>query len=354
MENELIKELIENSVSENLIDKIISSGYILRSFVDPFSGKTYKMVSDKLYGTKQQSSSFQIKEFINYANGKDIIEKFRGFHTYEVKNIDEISEILNDSRRKKLIENGYMSFRGQSKEYKLTREIPNPFRGDSEGKEISILPGKYRQNGKFFKFEKKIIEAKFSFFPDNGFSISRYLRFLEPNNETFVDPHFSHDLMRVEQHYANQTEGLDIGFDISTALFFSTYKFNWRDDDSAFHTKIPKGEHEGVIYCFRFRDPPVKRSEFFINNFNFFQTFRPERIIRQNCGLPLIMDYEQNIAVCDIDCIIYLHNEFDYEQGKKPKEMFPDEHEDKFYSKLIELKNRFPDELKSVVRYSNE
>lgn len=68
--------------------------------------------------------------------------------------------------------------------------------------------------------------------------------------------------MRVEQHYDTQTAGLDISFDIETAIFFATYKFLFNSHGNAYHSKIKKGEHEGVIYGFRFRDPPVKKLNF--------------------------------------------------------------------------------------------
>ena len=343
MEEHLISELKDRNVNEELIKDIISSGFILRNFVDPFNGQSWKKVSDKLYGSKQFSSSFDIDDFINHAKGKGSIKRFGEFISYRVKNKEELNEILNDKRRKDLIERGYMSFRGQTSEYKLKRKISNPFRADKDGLELSILPGIFRQKSEYYKFDSNQVKEEFS--------ILRFARELETSQ--YEMNIFSHDIMRVEQHYANQTKGLDVTFDIESALFFATYKFRWNKDGTATHEKILLGNHTGVIYCFRFRDPPIKKSEYFISDFSFFKTNPPERILRQSCGLPLFSDYDQNIAICDIDCIIYLEPDFEYNCQYTPQYMFPSEQEDKFYSKLIELKNRFPKELNNVVRYSN-
>jgi hypothetical protein len=157
--------------------------------------------------------------------------------------------------------------------------------------------------------------------------------------------------MRVEQHYATQTAGLDISFDIETAIFFATYKFLFNSHGNAYHSKIKKGEHEGVIYGFRFRAPPVKKTEFLIEKFDLFKTYRPERVLRQNCALPLFCDYERNIAITDLDFIIYLDKDFDYEGKREPSYMFPNIKEDRFYGKLLELKDAHPHLLANVIEY---
>jgi hypothetical protein len=115
--------------------------------------------------------------------------------------------------------------------------------------------------------------------------------------------------------------------------------------------RVPRGAHKGVIYCFRFGSPTVKKSEFYVRTFDLFQTYQPARILRQHCGLPLIGDYERNIAVCDIDCILRLHPEFECDIIPRPEEMFPSVAEDAFYRRLLELKQKHSHELKEVVEY---
>lgn len=112
-----------------------------------------------------------------------------------------------------------------------------------------------------------------------------------------------------------------------------------------------KGAHNGVIYLFRFTSPTVKKSEFYVRDFDLFKTYQPGRILRQNCGLPLIGDFERNIAICDIDCILRLHPEFECGTLRNPREIFHSAAEDFFYRKLLELKGQFPDELSEVVEY---
>ncbi|SOY49789.1 FRG domain protein (fragment) [Cupriavidus taiwanensis] len=69
--------------------------------------------------------------------------------------------------------------------------------------------------------------------------------------------------------------------------------------------------------------------------------------------MPLIGPDERNIALTDIDCIIRLHPDFSLPDSfrKRPEFMFPNASEDKFYGKLLELKDQFPEELESVVEY---
>jgi hypothetical protein len=112
------------------------------------------------------------------------------------------------------------------------------------------------------------------------------------------------------------------------------------------------GSYTGAIYCFRFGSPTVKKTEYLIRDFDLFKTHRPERILRQACGLPLIGRFERNIAITEIDCIIRLHPNFEYDGLLTPEHMFPNTPEDPFYRKLLALKDRFPEELGEVVEYA--
>lgn len=338
MQAGLIRILKEKGVEDNLIDKIIRSGYFLQHFISWDYKSTFNTIGDMMYGTKQQSSNFDIDKFISYCKGEYKFEIAPDFTSYTVKTKAEIDEILNDERRKQLIDEGKMSFRGQTEEYYLEREIGNPFRQNKKGKEISILPGVYRN--KDFNIS----------FTNNPKIIQLLVNQIEPSESNDL---FSNDIFRTEQHYATQTEGLDISFDIETALFFSNYKYSMNDEKKATHKLIQKGQHKGVIYCFRFVDPPVKKTDYYIKEFSIFKKYVPERILRQKCGLPFFSDYERNIAVCDIDCIIYLDSDFEYDELLKPCYMFPNREEDKFYDKLLELKNQFRNSrmIENIVEY---
>ena len=339
----LIEILRDKKIPEKLINDAIDSGYILRNFHDPFSGYKWLSVSDKMYGNKQHSSSFGIDDFVKYIKGDNVFEKLPSFTEFTAKNYKDIEEILSEPRRQHYINEGTLSFRGQTSQYTYKRKIPNPVRADQNGRELSIFPGLYRQKEELYSFN--IIQ-------EEQRSALSVLQELEPNNpNVFFDSSYSYDIMRVEQHYATQTAGLDISFDIETAIFFATYKFLFNSHGNAYHSKIKKGEHEGVIYGFRFRDPPVKKTEFLIEKFDLFKTYRPERVLRQNCALPLFSDYERNIAITDLDFIIYLDKDFDYESKREPSYMFPNIKEDRFYGKLLELKDAHPHLLANVIEY---
>lgn len=343
MQQKLIDILKQHNIPDTKIDDVIESGYMIRSFGGMFGTPIVEMVNDQMYGNKQPSGTFDIQKFVEYLNGNDNFDKAQEFPTYTVKNIDDINKILSNSIRSNYISNGKMSFRGQTAEYKFKRKIPNPYRADKDGYELSIFPGIFRQNNEYYSFNKKISEQK---------SFQYILNELEPNNPNiYSESAYSHDIMRVEQHYASHTFGLDVAFDIETAIFFSTYQLKWNNEGKAYYEKIKKGSHKGVIYGFCFREPSVKKSEFLIKKFDLFKTYPPERIMRQDCGLPLILDYERNIAITDIDFIIKLDDDFDYDCIKKPQFMFPNKNEDKFYKKLLELKKKYHKELNNIVEY---
>ncbi|SDZ63319.1 hypothetical protein SAMN05421547_1681 [Delftia lacustris] len=317
----------------------------MRSWCDPFSGNTWESVSDRMYGNKQFSSSFKTEDFIKYITGQHKFPSLPPFISYEARSIEDIHEILADTRRASYISDGSLTYRGQPKEYHLKRKIPNPVRADSKGLEISVLAGAYRQANEFYSFALQPKEQR---------SFQDILGELEPNQPDLGFASISaYDIMRTEQHYATQTSGLDLAFELDTAIFFATHQFRWRASGKAYYERVKHGEHSGIIYCFRFRDPPVKRSQYYIKEFDLFKTYPPTRIIRQDCGLPLIGEYERNIAITDIDCIIRLHHEFEMPKTfkKSPEYMFPSIREDKFYEKLLTLKQQHQDLLTDVVEY---
>lgn len=333
------------NLPSRLIDEVVDSGYYIRQWADPFFGRTWQSVSDMMYGNKHVSSSFEVNDFIAFVQGKRVIPPIPSLPRYEVSSIADIYEILKASARAHYMAEGSLTFRGQPKEYRFKRKIPSPVRADENGYEISILPGAYRQAGEFYSFAETSREER---------SFDWYLHKLEPNNlQVFADKQFAYDIMRVEQHYATQTAGLDLAFEFDTAIFFATHKFKRNAAGRAYYEPIPEGEHTGTIYCFRFCDPPVKRTQYLINKFDFFKTFPPLRILRQDCGLPLFGPDERNIALTDIDCIIQLHPSFSLPESfkKRPEFMFPSISEDKFYRKLIGLKDLEPNLLEDVVEY---
>jgi hypothetical protein len=332
------------NIPEDLIRKTFDSGYFLKSWVNPGTAQTYITVSDLMYGNKQMSSSFETDDFIRHLRHEHVFEPLPPFREVTARNIGEVRAVLDDPARQRYIREGSLSFRGQTGEYRFERSVPNPRRAAPDGTELSIMPGLYRQNTQ---------EYSFSFEPVRRPSLRSFLHELEPNNENVAaNSMFAYDIMRTEQHYATATDGLDLSFDIETALFFATHKFR-RADGSARYERVARGSHAGVIYCLRFGSPTVMKTEYLIRDFDFFKTHRPERILRQACALPLIGDFERNVAITEIDCIIRLHEDFECnELVLTPEYMFPNTRDDAFYRKLLELKDLHPIELGSVVEYA--
>jgi hypothetical protein len=343
MDERLSRLLRDRTIDEELIDAVLDSGYYVRDWVDPVSGRMYASVSDGMYGSKQFSSNFEIDGFVRYLRGENAFESLPPFNEVTVRTHDELLAVLAEPRRKRYIAEGSLSFRGQPQEFKLKRRVPNPRRSDRDGFELSILPALYRQTSALYSFAPPVDELK---------PWALLLHELEPNTRNpMLDGAFAYDIMRTEQHYATATQGLDVSFDIGTALFFATYRFRSNDNDTATYTKVKPGDHQGVIYCFRFEAPSVTETEFLIQDFDFFKTNRPERILRQRCGLPLFGGHERNIAITDIDCIIRLAPDFAFESPARPEHLFPDVSQDEFYRVLLALKDRYPEALRTVVEY---
>jgi hypothetical protein len=337
----LARRLRVAGVPEQVVQNALESGYYMRT-ISNFGAGTFERVADRMYGNKAFSGSFEFEEFASYLKGDNTYGIVPPFREVTVKTRSEIRDVLSEPERQRYLSEGSLTFRGQWREYHFKRQVPNPRRADEAGYELSIMPGMFRQFGDVYRF---------SVDPSQGLSLGWWVDVLEPSDpHADAKSHSSHDLMRVEQHYASPTGGLDLTFDIDTALFFATHRFS-ATDGIARQTRIPQGSHCGVIYCFRFGSPSVTKSEYYIRSFDLFKTHTPERILRQHCGLPLIDSYERNIAITEIDCIIRLHPEFHEGAIPSAEYMFPSVREDAFYRRLLELKDEFPEELQHVVEY---
>jgi hypothetical protein len=124
-------------------------------------------------------------------------------------------------------------------------------RADDDGTEISILPSVYPQSPTdLYSFKLPVVEYR---------SLEPFARQIKSADLRRIQLGMAYDFMRVEQHYARQTSDLDLTFDIDSALFFATNRFSF-EDGLAYYERIPRGEHEGAIYFFRFGSLSVKRT----------------------------------------------------------------------------------------------
>jgi hypothetical protein len=275
MQHSLGSCLMNARLSDDRIADVLDSGYYLRSWM-PLPGTPPPVtVSDMLYGNKVFSSRFETTSFIAYLRGEHTFQRAPCLRRLKVRHITDIRAILNEEPCARYVADGSLSFRGQPREHTIRRRVPNPFRRNDEGLEISIMPGAYRQSNTPYTCATRPTEVR---------TFEVFAHEFEPSGNP-SDLHFAYDLMRTEQHYATQTSGLDVSFDLRSALFFATYQFAWGDDGLAYYRKVPRGEHQGVIYLFRFGAPSVRQTEYLIQEFDFFRTHRPERILRQSCGL---------------------------------------------------------------------
>jgi hypothetical protein len=296
-----------------------------------------------MYGNKGLSSSFETEAFLRYLQGEQPFSRLPPLNRVKVRSRAEILQYLSDPRLRRYDTEGSLTIRGQPREHKLKRAIPNPVRADEEGAEISILPGLYRQSPKnMYAFDAPVVEQR---------ALTPLSFRLEPADLERAYDGLAYDFMRVEQHYARQTPGLDLTFDIDSALFFATNRFKVGDDELAYHERVPRGEHEGVIYLFRFGSPSVKRTEYLIREFDYFKKYQPLRILRQHCALPLFGQYERNIAVTDVDTVLELEPDYSDTSLRTSEYMFPNAGEDTFYSEILKLKDKMPDKLRDVVEY---
>jgi hypothetical protein len=336
---QLQAHLEEKGANPDAVRAALASGYYCRTF--GFSGQTSVTVSDSMYGNKQFSSSFEIDAFVDYAMGVgNRFSVLPEFQTFVVKSRADVDRILSDPRRARYIKEGSMTFRGQPQQYFLKRMLPNPVRSNERGEELSILPGTYRQQNSPYSFDTEPIEQRITnFLPRRVFSGQ-------------ADTQFAYDPMRIEQHYATQTRGLDLTFDVDVALFFAMHIFRIGADQEAFYQSVSTGHHRGVVYAFRFLNPTVKRESFLIREFDLFRDHIPERVLRQNCGLPLFDDFERNIAITDLDCIFLLHPDYVSVSTLTAEHLFPPVAEDRFYAALLEQKDKYPKFLASIVEYA--
>jgi hypothetical protein len=196
--DKLAQLLRDAGINETIVQNTVESGYYLRSWAD-LRGGSYETVSDLMYGNKQQSSSFQFEAFVHYLNGENTFECAPPFLEMTVQNMSEIEAVLADPRRQFYISEGSLTFRGQWREYRLRRHVPNPLRRSADGAELSVMPGAFRQPEP---------EYRFSIDPPEGISLEWLLHELEPNNpDVYADSFLAYDPMRIEQHWTKPLRG---------------------------------------------------------------------------------------------------------------------------------------------------
>ncbi|MNC33519.1 hypothetical protein D3C75_819140 [compost metagenome] len=155
----------------------------------------------------------------------------------------------------------------------------------------------------------------------------------------------------IEQHYGYPTVGLDVTFDIKTAIFFATHKFTLNKETLKATYRPIEGKSEGVLYLFRFSNPNLKKSDHLINTVHAFPHLPAIRPIKQSCALPFFLSTYVNEAAANIIGIFKIQDNFDFADSLKPDELFPDPEEDPFYKALLELKRKHPEQFEDIAEY---
>ncbi|MCX6876625.1 MAG: hypothetical protein NTW21_22880 [Verrucomicrobia bacterium] len=150
------------------------------------------------------------------------------------------------------------------------------------------------------------------------------------------DPSFEVPL--VQQHYGIASSGLDVTFDLGTALFFATHSLGWTADGKGQDTAIPGDEISGVVYCLKFTDPPLRSTSAMVTELGIFDKYPPLRPLRQSCALPDFDSLAINEAMADTDAILVLEKHFDSSGIPTVTDLFPSPEDDPFYKVLLDAK----------------
>jgi hypothetical protein len=380
-QGELWELMKRRGISDDWRDRIIDSDYILMPNVHGFSSEEISCVADLAYGSKMHIGLTPVDEFF-----EDILRAEPSgprAPTYKVSSLSNLLTILNTDRHRRYFEGGWMSFRGQTREYSMKRSCPNPHIRDEEGRERLIIPSFWRQFkddwSRRFAVEKptsllsSILGHELIYYglPSVSELTERNLARYGPHSlsdlEDFDDPESREYYRRwqlnkinadwemplVEQHYGIDTCGLDVTFDYKTALFFATNMFMTNSDEIAFYKPVQAGQHTGVLYAFVFRDPSITQTADMVRSIRIMDHVSPIRPIWQKCALPIFESWNFNEAATDLDAVFYLTPDFECDEMLTQDKLFPPEDEDPFYKAVLDLRERFPDlaQYRKFVKY---
>lgn len=358
----LEKKLLELGYEKILVDKLIESGY----FLHPDGNQ----IRDSLHGFDLPLDN---KMFDDDFQKEGNIER-----VHYIKSLSEALEII-EKNRKHLLDEGMMSFRGQTREYFIKRSFPNPF-FNINGKERLIIPSAWRKFANMNDLLDRPIDPYTpilkSIYGDGVVyygldiqeifdynkkkygihSLSETGDFPEDFNKEFYKRYSQirlgmndYYLAALEQHYGFETCGLDITYDLPTAIFFATHEYK-NILGKATYERL-NDLSESIVYSFVFRAPSVRKTDFLIDSIPIFDHLKPLRPQVQNCALPYFQFDEFNGANCNFHIAFKLSEDFNFDGIPSAKDLFPSKNEDKFYERLLEMKAIDPDNYGCVPEY---
>jgi|LauGreDrversion4_2_1035121.scaffolds.fasta_scaffold164087_2 hypothetical protein len=380
---EFVRNMKARGVPHTMASEAAEAGYVVWPIANGWGSTPRSMVMDCHYGLKM-SGLFELDEFAAYLNGEQTPAQAPiGTPTYKnVRDLKDLHEIAEIPRHREAIEKGFTCFRGQPRDYWMSRPVPNPRICDDQRKERIITPSYWRQFldqplsardwGPFGSIFETIPADELIYYGiadwrtlskrnheryGPHFSISDLEDFPDSESQEYYTRWLRHKIQGrseyplIEQHYGKETIGLDITFDLATAAFFASHRWSELSNSlKATYRPIDDGEHEGVIYLLHFRDPAVRQTDYLVNKLGVFEHLPVERPKRQRCGLPAFHANEIAAAARDLDAVILLDANFDTDGLPEPNHLFPLS-EDSFYLALLEQKKRFGTPWNWVVDY---
>lgn len=375
----LFARLVDSKIPEEKAHAVVESGYFDASFIRGMDNA----VVDGYYGVKQ-SGVFEYDRFVAHLSGTSIDPWPRGTAVYRgVRDASDVEAILQTDRHRKYLEAGRLSFRGQTREYNLARPVPNPRVADVHGRERLILPAFWRASVGRGIADRPQPPAQSVFTSVLADSLvyrgikdwetlatrnyERYGIHTMSDLEDFPDADsreyfkrwqihkiagpYSPEVPLLEQHYGMSTIGLDVTFDVRTALFFASNAFVRKANGKATYERVANGEHAGVLYCFVFRDPSVTRTGWLVSELRMFEHLPPVRPLRQTCAQCAFHVSEIGAAALDLDAVVYLDGNFAPADLPEAPYLFPTD-DDPFYMALLDLKRGRMDDLwNEIVEY---
>lgn len=366
-QDSLAHRLSEANVEGGTIEEILKSGfYLFQQFVyDGYYGPTGKL-------------PFQY--FLSKIRFSDRSSKKRHIPFFLIRSYDDAKKVLDLPQYNRFEDD--ICFRGQVQHFSAKRPYPHPVYADDNGNEPLLLPGFWRNylvEGNHVSNNRPVERPEstldYSFISDrlhyHGIdvpglkkkNIERYGFHSNGDMEDFPDLesqefikrynqklNFSKEQSLIEQHYGIPTVGLDVTFDLKTALFFATNKFVTNDKSKATFKPIESG-HKGVVYLLRFTMPKLRKTTDIISKVHVFEHIPPIRPLKQSCALPYFLSHYVNEATAHIIGILKIEDTFDFSGHYNPIELFPSREDDPFYNALLELKEVIPELFKDIPDY---
>lgn len=336
-------------VQEAAAQRLIASGYVVMGRAAPIVvDRYYEGALSSVDGETRLSASM-LDTLEGGARSKVWVKR--------ASSMREVRDIVEDhaSERKLL-------FRGQSRNYSISRALPNPRFVTSELGEISLLPSLWRTM--VFRHPNSYVQfvdltlLEWSSILYSNFDMAEVRRreravwdfpmtmsemeesddpLLREFGQLRMDLGLNFDLTLAPvlstllQHYGLLSPVLDLTDDLDTALFFATHKFA-RPGKTCTYAFQGTNERQAVVYLLNF-DPHTMRAH--VSEENVIRRLNPLRPIRQRCHVATTDTYCINLPADFLIGAILL--DFDLASGHSlpaKEHLFPSKEEDSFLRAL--------------------